>query len=232
MAGKKQVISGYPEPQATLATRSPIINKRAILGSTGRQAAYTAKNRAALIEAAQVVLAEIGPDATIEQFVAEAKVSPNTVYNYFEGKEQLFGEALQQIYFEWLAWAYDGKEPGESLETALTVCRKLFWLEKTHPLLANIMKNSSDRPLFLLNHLEENAADAFRIVMQKGQLPEKDFNSRFLLWGSCVVALIREVMDGSLSPSDAEKALAISLSIWDITPAKAAKLLSAPLGID
>jgi len=44
-----------------------------ILGASGRQAAYTARNRAALIEAAQVVLAEIGPDATIEQFVAQAK---------------------------------------------------------------------------------------------------------------------------------------------------------------
>ena len=208
------------------------IKKTSILGSSGRQAAYTARNRAALIQAAQIVLAEIGPDATIEQFVAKAKVSPNTVYNYFEGKEQLFGEALQQIYFEWLAWAYNGKEQGESLEAALTVCRKLFWLEKTHPLLANIMKNSSDRPLFLLDHLADNAAIAFKEVMQKGQLPEKDFNSRFLLWGSCIVALIREVMDKSLSPSDAEKALAISLSIWAITPAKAAKLLSAPLGID
>lgn len=208
------------------------IEKSPILGASGRQAAYTARNRAALIQAAQVVLAEIGPDATIEQFVAQAKVSPNTVYNYFDGKEQLFGEALQQIYFEWLAWAYNGKEQGESLEAALTVCRKLFWLEKTHPLLANIMRNSSDRPLFLLDHLADNAAIAFKEVMQKGQLPEKDFNSRFLLWGSCIVALIREVMDKSLSPSDAEKALVISLSIWAITPAKAAKLLSAPLGID
>jgi AcrR family transcriptional regulator len=203
-----------------------------ILGSSGRQAAYTAKNRAALIEAAQVVLAEIGPDATIEQFVAEAKVSPNTVYNYFEGKEQLFGEALQQIFFEWLAWAYDGKEQGDSLEAALTACRKLFWLEKTHPLLAKIIRNSTGRPLFLLEHLEDNAAKAFREIMQKGQLPEKEFNSRFLLWGSCIVALIREVMDKSLSPIDAEKALAISLSIWAITPAKAAKLLAAPLVID
>jgi len=205
------------------------IKKSQILGASGRQAAYTAKNRAALIEAAQVVLAEIGPDATIEQFVAQAKVSPNTVYNYFEGKEQLFGQALQQIYFDWLDWAYDGKEQGESLETALTVCRKLFWVEKTHPLLAKILKNSADRPLFLLNHLADNAADAFREVIKKGQLPEKDFSSRFLLWGSCVVALIREVMEGSLSPSDAEKALAISLSIWAISPAKAMKLLSSPL---
>jgi len=208
------------------------IKKTTILGSSGRQAAYTARNRAALIEAAQIVLAEIGPDATIEQFVNQAKVSPNTVYNYFQGKEQLFGEALQQIYFDWLDWAYDGSDPGESLEIALTVCRKLFRLERTHPLLAKILRNSSDRPLFLLDHLADNAAIAFREVMKKGQLPEKDFNSRFLLWGSCVVALIRGVMDKSLSPSDAEKALAISLSIWAITPAKAAKLLSAPLGID
>ena len=51
--------------------------------SGGRQAAYSARNRAALIKVAQEVLAEIGPSATIEQLAMHAQVSPTTIYKYF-----------------------------------------------------------------------------------------------------------------------------------------------------
>jgi len=205
--------------------------KRPILASSGRQAAYTARNRAHLIDAAQKVLADIGPDATIEQLVAQAQVSANTVYNHFESKEQLFGEALQQIYFEWLAWAYNGKEPGESLEVALTVCRKLFRLQKTHPVLAKILRNSTDRPLFLLDYLQDNAAEAFKTVVHKGELPQADFKSRFMLWGNCVVAIVRAITKNEISAAEADKALAIALSIWTISETKASKLMSADLDL-
>ena len=46
--------------------------RNAPLETGGRQAAYTARNRAALIKAGQEVLAEIGPSATIEQLAAHA----------------------------------------------------------------------------------------------------------------------------------------------------------------
>jgi AcrR family transcriptional regulator len=81
-----------------------------------RLSAATTRNRAALIRSAQRVLAEIGPDATVEQFVAHAEVSPTTIYNHFGSKEAMFSQALAQIFREWLEWAHDGIPADESLE--------------------------------------------------------------------------------------------------------------------
>ena len=66
------------------------MKKQAVQAPGGRQAAYSARNRARLIKDAQIVLAEIGPSATIEQIAAHAEVSPTTIYKYFENKDQLF----------------------------------------------------------------------------------------------------------------------------------------------
>jgi len=104
MAGKKQV------------ARAP----------GGRQAAYTARNRAALIKAGQQVLAEIGPQATIEQLVEYAEVSPTTIYKYFENKEVLFAEAFNQSWENWIEWSNQVATPGERLERVLDTGRKLF----------------------------------------------------------------------------------------------------------
>ncbi|MTA05317.1 MAG: TetR family transcriptional regulator, partial [Actinobacteria bacterium] len=68
----------------------------------GHVSAATVRNRAALIRSAQEVLAEIGLEATVEQFVAHAQVSPTTIYNHFGSKESLFTEALAQMWREWL----------------------------------------------------------------------------------------------------------------------------------
>jgi hypothetical protein len=57
--------------------------KKAAVLTGNRQAAYSARNRAALIKHAQEVLAEVGPSATIEQLSAHAQVSPTTIYKYF-----------------------------------------------------------------------------------------------------------------------------------------------------
>ena len=65
--------------------------KKKAVAPGGRQAAYSARNRAALIKAGQEVLAEIGPQATIEQLADHAQVSPTTIYKYFENKENFFG---------------------------------------------------------------------------------------------------------------------------------------------
>ena len=98
--------------------------------SGNRQAAYTARNRAALLKAGQEVLADIGPNATIEELAKHAQVSPTTIYKYFASKEVLFAEAMSEIYQRWVIWAYNGKPLGGSLETSLDTGRKLFWVRQ------------------------------------------------------------------------------------------------------
>ena len=135
-----------------------------------RQAAYTARNRANLVLAAQRVLAEIGPEATIEQVAEIAQVSPTTIYKYFPNKEILFTEALSQIWAEWVAWAYAGRPPGESLESVLSVARMLFWVKQTHPLFAKILHNTLSNPDFLIKAVSEPGRIKYKKKVEQGEL--------------------------------------------------------------
>ena len=86
--------------------------KQVAKAAGGRQAAYTARNRAALIKAGQEVLAAIGPQATIEQLSEHAQVSPTTIYKYFENKDVLFLEALSQIWESTISSVNQSRLPG------------------------------------------------------------------------------------------------------------------------
>ena len=195
-----------------------------------RQAAYTARNRAALIKAGQEVLADIGPAATIEELANHAEVSPTTIYKYFESKEVLFSEALNEMYQRWIIWAYNGKPPGGSLETTLEAGRKLFWVKQSHPLFAKILHNTLRDPSFVIAATKRGAESVFKNYADLGILKKEDFDQRFILWSYCYAGILTSVhLTGELSPTQAEESLGIALSIWGITDAKAKKLMSRPL---
>jgi AcrR family transcriptional regulator len=195
-----------------------------------RQAAYTARNRAALIKAGQEVLADIGPTATIEELANYAEVSPTTIYKYFESKEVLFSEALNEMYQRWIIWAYNGKPLGGSLETTLEAGRKLFWVKQSHPLFAKILHNTLRDPSFVIAATKRGAESVFKNYADLGILKKEDFDQRFILWSYCYAGILTSVhLTGELSPTQAEESLGIALSIWGITDAKAKKLMSRPL---
>jgi AcrR family transcriptional regulator len=106
--------------------------KQSAQGGGNRQAAYSARNKARLIKDAQIVLAEIGPSATIEQIADHAEVSPTTIYKYFENKDHLFVEALSEAWLDFILWANQNMTSGNMLEITLDAGRKLFWAKKTH----------------------------------------------------------------------------------------------------
>ena len=195
-----------------------------------RQAAYTARNRAALIKSGQEVLAAIGPGATIEDLANHAQVSPTTIYKYFESKEVLFSEAIAEIYQRWIIWAYNGKPPGGSLETTLDAGRKLFWVKQSHPLFAKILHNTLRDPSFVISAVKSGAEAVFKNYAELGILEKKDFDKRFILWAYCFAGILTSVhLTEELSPTQAEESLGIALSIWGISEAKAKKLMSRPL---
>ena len=198
--------------------------------SGNRQAAYTARNRAALLKAGQEVLADIGPSATIEELAKHAQVSPTTIYKYFASKEVLFAEAMSEIYQRWVIWAYNGKPRGGSLETSLDTGRKLFWVKQSHPLFAKILQNTLRDPTFVIT-ANKNAAEAvFRNYAELGVLNEEDFDKRFIIWSYAYVGILTSVhVTEELSPTQAEESLGLALSIWGLSEAKAKKLMSRPL---
>lgn len=195
-----------------------------------RQAAYSARNRAALIKAGQEVLAEIGPGTTIEQLAAHAEVSPTTIYKYFPTKELLFSEAIGEIYQSWIVWAYNGAPLGGSFETTLDTGRKLFWVKQSHPLLAKILHNTLRDPSFVIAAVKIDAEEVFRNYAKLGILEKEDFDKRFILWSYCFAGIMTAVhVTEEISPTQAEESLGIALSIWGVSGAKAKKLMSRPL---
>ena len=61
---------------------------------TGRKSAYVARNRAAILNATLVVLAEHGKEATVEQVAEQAQMALSTVYKHFKNKEELVIETI------------------------------------------------------------------------------------------------------------------------------------------
>ena len=206
--------------------------KKKVEQSTGnRQAAYSARNRARLIKDAQIVLAEIGPSATIEQIAAHAKVSPTTIYKYFENKDQLFIEAISEAWSGFLLWSTLEMEPGDMLEITLDTGRKLFWAKKTHPLFAKILHNSLSQMPNLPVLADKGAGKKiFKALAAAGDLKQDEFEKRFGLWANLYAGLVKSVyVTEDLSPAEADVAFGIGLSIWGISEAKAKKLIARPL---
>jgi len=195
-----------------------------------RQAAYSARNRAALIKHAQEVLAEIGSSATIEQLSAHAQVSPTTIYKYFNNKEVLFAEALNQLWEEWLKWSGQTRSPGEPLENVLDAGRKLFRIKQHDPILAQVLHNVVKDPQFAMGALQGEGDKVFTTLATMGAIKSEDLEARLILWkniftGICVSLYGNE----EISPGEADVALGIGLSVWGISEAKAKKIISRPL---
>ena len=204
--------------------------KKAASLTGNRQAAYSARNRAALIKHAQEVLAEVGPSATIEQLSAHAQVSPTTIYKYFNNKEVLFAEALNQLWEEWLKWSGQTRAPGEPLENVIDAGRKLFRIKQHDPILAQVLHNAVKDPQFAMQALQGEGDKVFITLAKMGAIKSEDLEERLILWkniytGICVSLYGNE----EISPEEADVALGIGLSVWGISEAKAKKIISRPL---
>jgi AcrR family transcriptional regulator len=205
--------------------------KKQVAEPGGRQAAYSARNRAALVKAGQEVLAEIGPSATIEQLASHAQVSPTTIYKYFENKDELFIQALAEMWKSWLQWASLEKAPGNRLEMVLDSGRKIFWARKTHPLFADMLHNSLEQmPSFLVLSDQGRGKAVFKEIAASGEIKQDDFEQRFVLWTNTYAGLLKSVfVYEELTPAEANVAFGIGLSVWGISDAKAKKIIARPL---
>jgi AcrR family transcriptional regulator len=196
----------------------------------GQVSSATKRNRLALIKSAQEILAEIGPDATVEQFVAHAGVSPTTIYNHFYNKEALFKEALAHAWQEWIDWAHGGIPADESFETMIDVCRKLFRVAKTHPEFSRLISKSLANPGFVIEAVQADALPSLKRVARLGKLNRAEFDKRTRMFSYCIAGILHGVhTTNELSPADADVSLGIALAIWNVSPENAKVIVSRPL---
>jgi AcrR family transcriptional regulator len=196
----------------------------------GQPLSASQRNRLALIKSAQEVLADIGPEATVEQFVTHAGVSSTTIYNHFYNKETLFKEALAEAWREWIDWAHAGIPTDENFETMIDVCRKLFRAAKTHPEFSRLISKSLSYPGFVIAAVQADGLPALKKVARLAGLTKSDFDKRTRLFSYCIAGILHGVhTTNELSPADADVSLGIALGIWNISPEKAKTIVSRPL---
>lgn len=224
-------VSGYIPIVWVGSTLRPMATKKQTAQAPGgRQAAYSARNRAALIKVAQEVLAEVGQSATIEQLAAHAQVSPTTIYKYFANKEVLFTEAFSQLWEEWIQWSNETRNPGEPLETVLDAGRKLFRIKQHDPILAAVLHNVVKDPHFAMNAVRGEADRVFRTLAKMGAVKSEDLDERLIIWANIYTGICVSLYGTEeISPEEADVAFGIGLSVWGITEAKAKKIISRPL---
>jgi len=206
-----------------------VAKKKAVAAS--RQAAFAARNKARLIKNAQEVLAEIGPSATIEQIASHAEVSPTTIYKYFENKDELFIQALGEMWHGWVPWAFAQSSTTDDLEAVFDVSRRLFRVKETHPHFAQVIHNTlREMPEFFIRADEKTGKRVLSDLASAGLLSSDNFEYRYQLWESLFFGLVASVhVTETLSPAEADVAMGIGLSVWGISEAKAKKIISRPL---
>ena len=199
--------------------------------NAGRKSAYVARNRAALLRASQRVLAEIGPEASIDQFAEAAEVSVSTIYKHFDNKEALIEAANLGAFHDWEDWA-DAfvKETDDPLEELILPMRLFLRLKKTHPLYAAMSaRNLADLPRYF-HGTEEGLVEHIGELMKAKIIDIDSPAIRIRSLSACILAgLADQLLNPAAKDSDADATVEVILSILGISPAKAKKLAHGPM---
>ena len=197
----------------------------------GRKAAYFARNRIALLKAAQAVLAEHGPDATIDQFADAAQISISTIYKHFENKDALVEAALITAMTGWEEWmAGVMAEVTDPLEQLVTPIRLFLRMRTTHPRYAqlvarNLVAVSTHTPALTMG-IQAHVKQLLKAGVLKIDNPELRLRNLSAVIFSAMQA---QLVDAKSKDAAADLSVEIGLGMLGLTPAKAHKLMTAPL---
>jgi AcrR family transcriptional regulator len=152
-----------------------------IAGPGGRRAATKAANRAAILDAARAVFAEVGYGGTsVRDVIRRTDLASGTFYNYFPDKESLFRAVLEQSAETVRARVQAARrEAGSLREFVAAGYREYFGFLADDPEGFALMQRNSgtiramfDEPIFGAG-IDELAAD-LRIAMKIGIVPQVD----------------------------------------------------------
>ena len=208
-----------------------VTRKKPASESPGRKSAYVARNRASLLRSTQELLAEVGPEASIDQFAEAAEIAVSTIYKHFENKEGLVEAAFVEAFHDWEEWADqilpETKDPMENL---IMPMRLFLRLKKTHPLYAAMSaRNVANLPKYF-HGTEEGMIEHIGELMKAKIIDIDSPAIRIRSISACVLAgLTDQLLNPSAKESDADATVEVILSILGISPAKAKKLAHGPM---
>jgi AcrR family transcriptional regulator len=150
-------------------------------GTGGRRAATKAANRAAILDAARAVFADVGyGGASVRDIIRRTELASGTFYNYFPDKESLFRAVLEQSAEKVRARVQAARREAGSLEEFVAAgYREYFGFLADDPEAFALMRRNSgtiramfDEPIFGAG-IDELAAD-LRTAMKIGIVPQVD----------------------------------------------------------
>ena len=168
----------------------------AVAASTPRKSRLDrrkARTRQALIDAAVRLIAEgRGERASIQEITDEADIGFGSFYNHFEGKEQLFHTASEEVLERWAKMIDDAgagmADPAERFSMGLRISGRLGW---THPDIAGFLTGTGLGSLDIPSGLGALPCGTYRPGRRQGVSPSTTVRSRWAPWraassGSCV----------------------------------------------
>lgn len=205
--------------------------KNSIPENTGRKRAFVARNRALLLKAAQEVLAEIGPGASIEQFALAAEVSVSTIYKHFESKEALIEAAFLGVFNDWQLWVdYFLRDIDDPLEELVIPIRLILRMKTTHPTIAQMASHNFAELSKYIPALAEGFSLHVKELVNKNILEIEDVDLRVRSIGAIAIAALgNQLLNEDTKEAELDKTVEIILSLLNITPAKAKKIASRPM---
>ena len=150
-------------------------------GAGGRREATKTANRAAILDAARAVFAELGYGATtVRDVIRRTDLASGTFYNYFPDKESLFRAVVEQSAEKVRARVQAARREAHSLEDFVEASfREYFAFLADDPDGFTLMQRNSgtiramfDEPIFGAG-VDELAAD-LRTAMDSGLVPPVD----------------------------------------------------------
>lgn len=208
-------------------------SKKVVVPELGRKGAYVLRNRAALLKATQEVLADIGPEATIDDISAHSQMSVSTIYKHFENKEVLFAAAIGDSFADWESWKNEiTKDLKDELEQLVIPMRLFVRLKSTHPHYAQMVAKNFESVSMIIPALgNEMALHISRLVKSK-VLQIDDVPLRIANLSAILAAALRnELIDPKFTSSDAEASIKIGLEMLGLSETKLKKLFDQKLPI-
>lgn len=199
--------------------------------NAGRKSAYVARNRKALINSTQRVLADVGPSATIEQFSEAAGISVSTIYKHFKDKDALITAAIIEAMREWEAWS-DGilKNVSDPFESLVMPMRLFLRSHETHPLFARMAAQNTDYVLATMASITSTlAAHVAQLTQEKILVIDKPAIRVRNVAACLFAALAHQVTDATATKTDGDNAVEVAIGMLGITPHLAKELAHGKL---
>ena len=193
---------------------------------TDRGARRRARTRALLIDAARVLFARQGVEATrINEITDEADVGFGSFYNHFAGKEEIVEAVLEEtIRAQGAALEQVTRDLDDPAEVVAVAHRYFVGLASSDPDWAWLLVRLDVSHDVALAALGPYAARDLRRGIDSGRFDVDDADTALIATGGALLGVMRAVLDGRAAPEAGQHLAAGVLRMLGVEPAEAAEI--------